>query len=91
MDRTDGIPLEVLRRRDLSDGAKLLYGLLCAYQRRTAPAALEPTVDELAEALGTSVRSVQRQIAALAAAGILERSHGGGGRGSRQILRVQAR
>lgn len=70
------VPEWVLRNRQLSDGAVRCYGLLARYVN--AEGAAWPGQDTLAEALGVTVRSVQRYLSELEDVGALVRVRRGG-------------
>jgi hypothetical protein len=63
------VPTGLMRRADLSDGAKLLYGVLC-YRARSRGFCYAGQ-DTLAEDTGSNLRSVQRRIGELVDAGLL--------------------
>ena len=67
-----GLPLAVLRRRDISPAAKLVYAALLDHLRG-AGTWVYPSLARLAEMTGTSRRGVQSALAALEAAGLIER------------------
>ena len=64
------VPTGVLRRADISAGARALYAILLSYGYGP-PAAGAPTQEKLAADVGCSVRTVQRRLRELQAVGLL--------------------
>jgi hypothetical protein len=54
-----GAPMNVLRRADLSHGARLLYAILCGYMSKKSPHPF-PSEGKLAKDLGCDRRTISR-------------------------------
>jgi DNA-binding transcriptional regulator GbsR (MarR family) len=78
------IPNSILRRTDLSHGAKLCAARLIQYAGRDIKA--YPRLDTLADELGMSVRAVQRFLAELESYGLIKTQRRGRGQSNMYIL-----
>lgn len=67
------VPLEMVSYPGLSAGAKLLYGRLALYRGRQEGGFCRPSLEKLAQAMGTSVDSVDRWLGDLVREGFIER------------------
>jgi hypothetical protein len=67
------IPLEMVSYPGLSAGAKLLYGRLALFRGRQEGGFCRPSLEKLAQAMGTSVDSVDRWLGELVREGFIER------------------
>jgi len=79
-ERFTPIPDFIMRRRDLTHGAKCLWGRLDRYAQKNGQC--YPSLPTLATELGTSIDSIRRFIAQLKNAGLIRVAKAGLGRGN---------
>jgi len=77
------LPIKVLKNRQLSPWARLLYSLIADYQTDRGA---YPGRERMADDLGTSVPTVDRALAELSAAGLIKRHRQGRGHTNRYFL-----
>jgi hypothetical protein len=78
------LPREVLHHPRLTEGAKLLYGLLQGYAREEG--ICHPGLGRLAGDLGSSERTIRQRVRELETAGLIEVTQPAGGRSNRYLL-----